>query len=79
MGFSVVRTISLDNGVELHGQALHVSGKLEQSRGRLRCPGSCQGIAKRVAAPAQGDAAFQLLGDLLCSPPAPGWVPPCSP
>lgn len=42
-----MRTISVDNWVALHGQALHVSGKLERSLGRLRYPGSRQGIAER--------------------------------
>lgn len=79
MGFSVRRTISVHNWVALHGQALQVSGKLERSLGRLCCPGSRQGIAKHLVAPAQWGAASELLGDLLCSPPAQGLVPSCIP
>lgn len=71
-------TISVGSWIASHGQAPHMSRKLGQSPGRLRCPGSRQGIAKRVVALAQGDAAPELPGDSLCSPPFRAWSLPAA-
>lgn len=56
----------------LRGLALHVSRKLEPSLGRLHGPGSLQGITKLLLR--AGDAASELLGDMLCCPPG-AWSP----